>query len=49
MEQHSPLFEKISDWYHNGFWSIKTLKVAVKTKRITADEFKEISGETYEA
>lgn len=33
--------------YDNGFWSIDKVRDAVAKKWITADEFREITGEVY--
>lgn len=33
--------------YYPEFWNIDRLKALVKAKKITAEEFKEITGEDY--
>lgn len=40
-------FEKIKINYEKGFWSKAMVKMAVKKGIITADEYKEITGEDY--
>lgn len=51
---HSPMFEKLSYQYKMGYVSKDTLKGRVAlyetkpAKGITADEYKEITGEDYE-
>lgn len=45
--EHSKDFDKIKDWYNKGLWKIKHVRAAVG-KKITADEFKEITGKNYE-
>ena len=45
--EHSAYFEKYKRFYDRGLWPIAWLKDAVKKGRITADEFKEITGEDY--
>lgn len=32
------MFEKIKEWYDNGFWSEKRVRDAVKMGKITQDE-----------
>lgn len=41
-------FEKVKDYYERGLWSIDRVRAAVG-KWITAEEFKEITGEDYDA
>ena len=45
---HSANFEKVKAYYDNGLWSISRVKQAVVKGWITADEYKEITGEDYE-
>ena len=45
--EHSKDFDKINGWYDNGLWKNKHVRAAVG-KKITADEFAEITGEIYE-
>ena len=40
-------FNIVKQNYKKGLWTIETVKKAVKTGRITAEEFKEITGEDY--
>ena len=42
-------YELVKSYYDNGMWSKKAVKNAVKKSWITAEEYKEIVGETYEA
>ena len=42
--QHSPKFEDIKGYYDSGFWNAAMVKNAVKKKRITAEEYTEITG-----
>lgn len=44
--EHSKNFEKVKDYYERGLWS-KPRVHAVVGKWITADEYKEITGEDY--
>lgn len=44
--EHSKDFDKIKRWYDNGLWKVKHVRAAVG-KKITADEFKEITGVDY--
>ena len=46
-KEHSKNFEKIKKYYDAGLWNVKMLKNAVVKEAITADEFEEITGETY--
>jgi len=46
MTEHSKDFEKIKGWYEKGLWKVKHVRAAVG-KKITADEFTEITGEDY--
>lgn len=45
--EHSPHYETVKKWYDKGLWSIARVRRAVACKWITADEFKEITGEEY--
>ena len=47
-ETHSPMFEKVKYYYLHHDWTIKKVRDAVMKKRITPEEFKEITGEDYE-
>lgn len=44
MSKHYNLVKKN---YDNGFWSIDKVRDAVVKEWITADEFREITGEAY--
>lgn len=50
--EHSPKFELIKGYYDSGLWKKKAVRNAVTSPkpewRITADEYKEITGEDYE-
>jgi hypothetical protein len=41
-------YEKVKDYYDRGLWSIDRVRTAVG-KWITAEEFKKITGEDYDA
>ena len=41
-------YEKVKDYYDRGLWRIDRVRAAVG-KWITAEEFKEITGEDYDA
>ena len=44
----SKMFEKVKKYYDKGLWKIQAVRNAVVKGWITADEFKEITGEDYE-
>lgn len=44
---HSRWFEKVKNWYEKGLWTLDMVFAAVP-KMITADEYKEITGQDYE-
>ena len=46
--QHSPKFEDIKGYHDSGFWNGAMVKNAVKKKRITAEEYTEITGKEYQ-
>ena len=46
--QHSPKFEDIKGYNDSGFWNATMVKNAVKKKRITAEEYTEITGKEYQ-
>lgn len=46
--QHSPKFEDIKGYRDSGFWNAAMVKNAVKKKRITAEEYTEITGKEYQ-
>lgn len=47
MNEHSKNFEKVKKYYDNGIWNEARVYNAVG-KWITAEEYKEITGEDYE-
>ena len=47
--KHSPLYKKYRDRYYRGGCRKDQLKELVELEAITADEFKEITGEDYTA
>lgn len=40
-------FPKIKDYYDKGLWDFEMVRNAVVKEKITAEEFKEITGEDY--
>lgn len=48
MNEHSKQFERIKELYDTGEWSKKWVKNAVVKGKITAAEYREITGEDYE-
>ena len=47
MAEHSKDFEQIKMWYLEGLWSKTRVRNAVMKGKITAEEYKEITGEDY--
>ena len=45
----SKWFKKIKEWYEAGYWTTGMVRNAVVKGKITADEFKEITGTDYES
>ena len=45
---HSKMFERIKFYYDTNRWGIDAVKTAVVKGLITANEYKEITGEDYE-
>lgn len=43
----SKWYTKIKDWYDAGYWTKTMVKNAVIKKRITAEEYKTITGDNY--
>ena len=41
------MFEKIKKWYKQGLWTEAMVRNAVTKGVITAEQFKEITGEEY--
>lgn len=48
MNEHSKQFDRIKELYDTSEWSKKWVKNAVVKGKITAEEYKEITGEDYE-
>lgn len=46
--EHSPKYNKVKKYYDDGFWNKAMVHNAVVKQWITADEYKEITGEDYE-
>ena len=42
-------YEKIKEYYDNGFWNKEQVHKAVEKGKITAEQYKEITGEEYVA
>lgn len=42
-------FEKIKLYYETGLWDINRVKDAVVKGKITAEQFKEITGQDYDS
>ena len=40
-------YEKIKEYYDNGFWNKEQVHKAVEKGKITAEQYKEITGEDY--
>ena len=38
---------KITKWYRQGLWTLDKVRDAVKKKKITSEEYEEITGEKY--
>lgn len=49
MTEHSAKFNDVKQHYDFRLWKKSTVKLAVKRKWITADEYEEIVGEPYAA
>ena len=45
----SPKFNKVKKYYEAGLWTLEMVKNAVVKEWITAEEFKEITGDDYVA
>lgn len=43
----SSKFHKVKEYYDKGLWNIQRVRNAVVKKWITAEEFEEITGESY--
>lgn len=44
---HSKNFEKYKGHYDAGFWNIEMLKNVIRKRKLTEEEFSEITGEEY--
>lgn len=42
------MYDRIKFYYENGFWTKQMVKNAVRKGAISKDEYKEITGESYE-
>lgn len=42
-------FETIKDYYDRKLWTKQMVRMAVIKKKITAEQYQEITGEAYEA
>ena len=40
-------FEKVQRYYNKGYYNIEDVKVFVKAKKITKEQYKEITGVDY--
>lgn len=47
MNEHSPKYELIKNYYDTGAWGKKAVRNMVKKGWITAEEYEEITGEVY--
>lgn len=47
MSDHSSNFEKVKRYYNNKYWRPSAIADAVECGWITAEEYAEITGETY--
>lgn len=45
---HSPKYDKVKYYYDHGLWTIEQVHKAVVKGWITAEEYKEITGEPYD-
>lgn len=45
---HSEKFEKVKNYFNLGMWDKARVKNAVVKNWITTEEFKEITGDSYE-
>ena len=48
MNEHSPKYELVKNYYDAGLWKKKAVKNAVARNWITANEYSEITGEDYD-
>lgn len=48
MNEHSPKFELVKNYYDSGLWKKKAVRNAVIRGWITAAEYEEITGGIYE-
>lgn len=47
MQKHSKQYTRVKKWYDAGLWPVSAVRLAVEKGWITAEEFKEITGEEY--
>ena len=47
MNEHSPKYQTVKDYYDSGRWGKKAVRNAVVKKWITPAEYEEITGEPY--
>lgn len=47
MNEHSPKFEPVKNYYESALWKKKAVRNAVIKDWITAAEYEEITGEVY--
>ena len=48
MNEHSPKYDLVKGYYDAEMWGKKAVRNAVKKAWITAEEYAEITGETYD-
>ena len=46
--EHSAKYEKVKSYYDGGYWNATKVHNAVVKNWITAQEYKEITGEVYD-
>ncbi len=46
--EHSEKYEVVKDYYDKGMWKKKAVRNAVVRAWITAEEYKDITGEDYD-
>ena len=49
MAKHSAYYQKAKEKYESGAWTKAMLKVLVEKGKLTAAEYKQITGEEYDA
>ena len=48
MDEHSAMFDKIKGYYDDRFWNKQMVYNMVAKKKITEEEYTEITGKQYE-